>query len=576
MPYIHCMRRLPFFVFIGLLLALAIGSGSLRAQTVQGVRGSVAEEGSGRPVGGAFVTVVDAAGERIAGGLTSNDGTFLIDVPRPGDFRVRADRIGFQRIDGVRVTIPPGRLVEVELQAPAQAIVIEGVQVESGRRCDLRPESGRQTALLWDEARKALEIALWTDGGGNFVYDAESWVRRYDERGRQLVSERVDRRTHVGRHAFRALSPEQLADEGFVQGTLEEGRSYYAPDAAVLLSDAFLGTHCFQVVDDEGRLGLAFEPVPGRDQPEVEGTLWFAEGTARLDRLEYGYLNVEEAVDDRFGGEVQFEALPGGAWIVREWEIRMPVMAAQRGAFGPARLRVDAVEAAGGRVIEVRDATEPRPIGSWDDDEGWVRGTVVDSTTGRPLEGAVVFISGTNRSARTDDFGDFELSGVPEGAYTLLVDHPRIGELGIVSPTVPVEVDPGEVATARLELPSIRGLVADACGRVGGAAPDPTAAALAGVVRTGGADPGELTVRVSWTQVERVSSAGIGSAETQADIVPDRLGRWGVCRIPVDTTVRVEVIRGEVTGEPVIVGRMEAGESRWLLVESPATESSGD
>lgn len=569
------MRLLPLFVLNGLLATvLATAPASLSAQTVQGVRGSVAEEGSNRPVGGAFVSVLDASGETLAGGLTANDGTFLIDVPRPGDFLVRADRIGFQRVDGVEITIPPGRLVDLDLLAPAQAIVIEGLQVESGRRCDLQPESGRQTALLWDQARQALEIALWTDGGGNFVYDAESWIRRYDDRGRELVSERMDRRTHVGRHAFRALSPEELADQGFVQGSLAEGRSYFAPDAAVLLSDAFLGTHCLQAVEDGGRLGLAFQPVPGRDQPEVQGTLWFAEGTARLDRLEFGYLNVEAADDARFGGDVQFEALPGGAWIVREWEIRMPVLSSRR-TGSVSRLVVDAVEAAGGRVIEVRDASEPRPIGSWDDDEGWIRGTVVDSTTGQPLEGAVVFISGTNRSARTNDFGDFELSGVPEGGYSLLVDHPRIAELGIVSPVVPVEVTPGGVATARMELPSLRGLVADACRRVEADPPEGSTAALAGVVRAFASAQGEVTVRVSWSQVEQVSSSGIGTGHTQADIVPDGLGRWGVCRIPVDTTVRVEVLRGETAGDPVIVGRMEAGESRWLVVEAPPEGGAG-
>ena len=37
---------------------------------------------------------------------------------------------------------------------------------------------------------------------------------------------------------------------------------YYAPDAEVLLSDAFLENHCFQVLPpEEERVGLAFRPL---------------------------------------------------------------------------------------------------------------------------------------------------------------------------------------------------------------------------------------------------------------------------------------------------------------------------
>ena len=275
-------------------------------------------------------------------------------MPAPGRFRIRAERIGFRSTESVPVEVGEGEVVVLDVVAPAQAVLIEGVDVEGGRRCDLRVESGRATLALWEEARKALDVALWTDDDGRFVYELQSWTRRFDRSGRRLLNERLDRRTHVGRHAFRAVSPEALAEEGFVQGSNADGRFYYAPDAGVLLSDAFLGTHCFEAVRVDGRLGLEFEPVPGRDLTEVRGTLWFAPGTSRLERLEYRYVNVAEAVDERFGGEVVFEELPGGEWIVREWEIRMPILANVVSLSGAPRLVVDAVEAAGGEVLEVR------------------------------------------------------------------------------------------------------------------------------------------------------------------------------------------------------------------------------
>ncbi len=42
-------------------------------------------------------------------------------------------------------------------------------QVESGRRCEVRPEDGVGTARVWEEARKALEAAAQTLRGGASV-----------------------------------------------------------------------------------------------------------------------------------------------------------------------------------------------------------------------------------------------------------------------------------------------------------------------------------------------------------------------------------------------------------------------
>lgn len=554
---------------LGWALVWAVaGAGEGAAQDRQAIRGSVTEEGTGRPVGGAFVSVLGSGGDRVAGGLSRDDGSFLIEVPDPGAYRIRAERIGFRSTESLEVRVPAGEIVDVDVVAPAQAVLIEGVDVEGGRRCDLRPEAGRATLALWEEARKALDVALWTDDRGRFVYELEAWTRRFDRSGRRLMNERVDRRTHVGRHAFRAVSPENLAENGFVQGSNAEGRFYYAPDAGVMLSDAFLGTHCFEAVRVDDRLGLAFTPVPGRDQTEVRGTLWFEEGTSRLESLEYRYVNVTEAVDERFGGEVQFEELPGGEWIVREWEIRMPILANVVSLSGAPRMVVDAVETAGGRVVEVREAERVLPLGASGAAAGRIEGSVVDSTTGRPLTDAVVFVSGTNRSARTDDDGAFALNEVPGGLYTLLVDHPRLSELGIMSPAVPVEVQPRAETRARVFLPSIRGLVFDACARVGAEPPDAETAALAGVVRTRGLPAGELIVRVTWTRVDR-GGGGLETVESGADIVPDGLGRWGVCRVPADWNVTVAVVHGRDAGAPVEVGRMRRGESRWLIVDAP-------
>src|SRR5207253_4456488 len=65
---------------------------------------------------------------------------------------------------------------------------------------------------------------------------------------------------------FVSADPELLARDGYVDGDLERGATFYAPDAAILLSDRFLDSHCLRVqAPPEDRrddlIGLAFEPT---------------------------------------------------------------------------------------------------------------------------------------------------------------------------------------------------------------------------------------------------------------------------------------------------------------------------
>jgi hypothetical protein len=148
---------------------------------------------------------------------------------------------------------------------------------------------------------------------------------------------------------FETPPAEELVTHGFVR-TTEAGEHYYAPDADVLLSDAFLDTHCFGVrVGGPGLIGLAFEPLPDRSVPDVEGVLWLDESEAELRFLEYGYtgLSFPARMARKFGGRLEFERLPTGAWIIRRWSIRGPI----RGLGG--RYSAAAVQEEGGEVTEI-------------------------------------------------------------------------------------------------------------------------------------------------------------------------------------------------------------------------------
>jgi hypothetical protein len=94
------MLRSPRFAVLATVGCL-IGAAAQAApcQTAQTVRGVLREEGTGGPIGGAFIVLLDEDGGRPGrdiGTLTDDDGRFQLRAPEPGRYRLRAERIGFK------------------------------------------------------------------------------------------------------------------------------------------------------------------------------------------------------------------------------------------------------------------------------------------------------------------------------------------------------------------------------------------------------------------------------------------------------------------------------------------------
>src|SRR5207248_1437885 len=84
---------------------------------------------------------------------------------------------------------------------------------------------------------------------------------------------------------------------------------------------------------------------------------------------------------------------------------------------------------------------------------GW-RGVMYDSLiSGAPLAGAGVWIQGTNRTARTDAAGRFELTALAAGHYRLSFDHPLLDSIGVAAPPVVVDVVAGGATAVSLATP---------------------------------------------------------------------------------------------------------------------------
>jgi hypothetical protein len=145
------------------------------------------------------------------------------------------------------------------------------------------------------------------------------------------------------------------------------GPTYFAPDARVLFTEWFLGSHCISVESDsaraaEGRRIVAqFKPAKGtRKTAGLEGSLEFDRNSLSLRAL-----NFEFAARPRWAprgtaaGEIRFAQLPDGAWLPVYWQMRVPI---PKVTGDGQHYRFFAVLEVGGRVTAVRDANGQRDL----------------------------------------------------------------------------------------------------------------------------------------------------------------------------------------------------------------------
>jgi hypothetical protein len=331
------------------LVLLAALAGPLRAQAV---RGEVVDDAA-RPVAAAFVILLDASGRSVARGLSDGAGVFVLRAGEAGTYTLRAERIGFATAVSPPLRLEEGAVLPYRMTVSGRPVALDAIVVGGATRCAVRARDDAAAAALWEEARKALAVSAWTERAESLHVVATQFARSLDRSGKEVISQ--ESRSYEGPtlNPFVTLEPEELASAGYRRTEGEEAW-YYAPDAGVLLSDAFLDTHCFRTVrgraGTRGLLGLAFEPVQGRRVTDVAGTLWIDPRTAELRHLDFLYRNLPREDDWRgVGGRVEFSRLPTGAWIVERWRLRMPAVGRRRGG----RLVLQGYREVGGEVHSV-------------------------------------------------------------------------------------------------------------------------------------------------------------------------------------------------------------------------------
>ena len=436
------------------------------ATSAQSVLLRVIRAESSEPLFGALAYLLDEEGQPVRVSLTDERGRALFVGVDEATYRGRAEMIGMATAETSLFVVGGDTTIPQELRMESSAISLEGIEVSAeANRCTSRPSGeGMAVARIWEEARKALSAAAYTDLSSNYRYVTVRYERDLHPATKAVLREEEARREGYMRVPFESLPAENLITNGFVQ---EEGGDlvYYAPDAAVLLSDAFLDTHCFRLdrIDEgAGLVGLGFEPIrDNQNTPDIAGTLWLDRATAELRWLEFSYWNLGPDVPtNEAGGRVEFRRMPAGTWIVPEWWIRMPRVRVGLGRNDTRRPQVTGYHQTGGRVLEVREAggraLEQRS------QSGGIEGVVVDSL-GTLKPGVRVGVVGSNQQVFTNAEGEFTISGLTDGVYQVQFVDDRLSEVGVVPPPITREVIRGELSYVEFHVPSLREVLLEAC-----------------------------------------------------------------------------------------------------------------
>ncbi|MCZ6915517.1 MAG: carboxypeptidase-like regulatory domain-containing protein [Gemmatimonadetes bacterium] len=529
---LRILRKAPAFAAVVIAIA---GAAPASGQRIQG---QVIDSISGVPVGRGFILLLDATGRELIRDLTTPDGRFSLAALGAGTYRLRSERIGYRAWESTDLELTARQTYRLNPLVNALPRRLASIMITGESECEDRKSA--DTGLLWEEARKALIAASWSAEQEMYVHRVHRHRRDLNTSRDEVLSEEITVLSVQTELPFVSLDPLELAERGYVVGDENDGWTWWGPDANVFLDPSFHRTHCFWAVrgedDRTGLIGLAFEPVPDREVPDVEGTLWLDEETGELRTVEFRYVEIPMRVsEDHLGGWATFLPMPSGAWILDRWQLLIPNISWR----GRRRPRIAGYRDTGGRVLEVHTLEGNRVYEA----PGLVtvRGTVFDSVQNGPPVGDVVSVVGTEYRATVDRAGRFEMRVLLEGPQDLTTT--RLDWLGYPSGRVHLDLAPADTLNVRLDIPSLEILHHNLCPR----SPPTSNLVVHGEVRTPeGRGVANAKVTARWgLGVERKSET-------------DETGEYVLCDLPRDAPITIDVDHRFVVHDPIeirFVGR---------------------
>ncbi|MHB1326653.1 MAG: carboxypeptidase regulatory-like domain-containing protein [Gemmatimonadales bacterium] len=504
---------------------LLLGTAPVAAQTV-----TVRVRNDTGPIAGALIRVLDLTGTVRTRQLADENGQARLTLP-DGSFNLRVDGIGYATRLLEQVTVKSGSPITLDVVLERKPFVIDEIAVRADRSgCQVEPKAGSAAAELWTEARKNLELVLAGRHHRATPLQIVRFTRDLNER-EVVTREETSQTRGFFVQPFSAASSEFLLTDGFVQ-TQDNETIYYAPDAALFLSDAFAGAYCFKaVLPPEPKRGEAASPLVGIrfqpqrvDKPSIEGTVWLDGRTGYVSSLTFNYLGVPmpNDTDRRAGGRLAFRRAAHGLIIVEEWSIRMPRVATILGSGGSNRQTLRGFLEVGARISEPTDRPRTGAV---------IVGRLFDSTSNQPLRNAQVAIGNGPVQTSTDSAGRFTIRTEESGDYTLHLRHPRLELLGLAVLEQTVSARAGDTTRVFPQLPNHAAVIAAACPV---ATSETTTSLFAGrIVDAAGARQAGARLAARWQEL-RKAGPGLLVQEQEARLESDALGIFRFCGLPTD------------------------------------------
>ncbi len=451
---------------------LLMSASLLDAQARPVLTGIVRETTSGLPVSGAVVSLLDSSRAALQRTTSGAQGQYRLALS-PAAVYVQVRRIGFRPIEQTLLRDNVEHRV-LDLRTERLPSIVTGLIVRAQASCPLRNDTPVAFGL-WEQARSALlasVVARESQAAEMRLYQFDRVMDHERARSMGVVTY-----TKVQSQASfsAALTPNAFVRSGFALDGPDD-RTFFGPDAEVLLSDEFLNGYCMRLADRDPRhperVGVRFVPArTQRGRQDIDGTLWIDTVARSLTHITYTYLmNDAQLNAARPGGEVVFAEMPNGAVLVNRWIMRLAGFKVEsipavirgnnfrEGVSGTKRL-VRVISENGGALAEAR----------WRDGSSW-RGSfgalVIRAATdsGRAVPGRVIRLARSPYRARTDSAGVVQFGELVAGPYEAVLEDERLLPIRLDLPVpVPREVVLGETMSIAMPFPTPESFVISRC-----------------------------------------------------------------------------------------------------------------
>ena len=488
-----------------------------RGLSAQVLRGIVRDSASQQGIPGVVLVLLDANGRALGRNITNEEGHFSVALTAAMQ-RVQFLRIGFRPRT---VAIPATTTEELGVTMSSIPTLLAAVNVVDAATCPARDDRAAAFAL-WEQARAALLATVVIREANPAEVVRLHYERRFDDTDRVITQTvRIDSAS-TDRPWVAPRSAAAFVEDGFA---IDSARSrwFSGPDADVMIDDAFARGYCFNIADADSTrphaIGLGFVRANRkRGHIDIEGTVWIDSVSRSLTDIVFHYVGLDSRSERlRPGGRIEFRVMQNGAAMIDRWWLRVPMSKVGVPVRGASPLEA---RESGGEVAHAR----------WRDGREWqaALGTVRGHVPGDGGAGTVIRLLDTDYHATADSGGDFEISNLLPGPYSITAINGRLAELGIVLKTLDgFTAVRDSVVRVNPAIPSAAQYIAGKC--------DPDSSRYAVVVARVLMPTGEAAEDAR-VEVRAISG---GSVERIAEGRTDANGLFFVCRAPRDIPLQI-------------------------------------